>query len=502
MAPQPPETSYNGDPSRGRGGKSGTGRGGWAHQSDGVIYIPPECTRYVNSECYNDLELDLSQVGGSNKYICLLGDFNARIGTLKDYFNTDESVPDRVNSVFNDLFREESLEKYNISRIRSTKDATTNNFGYKFVEFCKCNNLSVLNGRFGKDKLIGALTCKDSSIVDYAVVSSSMFDLLLDFEILEFCHLYSDVHCPLTFSLTRVLSNQKVINYQPDVVNDPHIKLWDRQKSDVFITNIDGHEIERLLEHVNNLSDNTACTENNINMATDMIEKIIIEAAKASFGVTKQFKTNVKSKPWFNHDCKTAKRKFHLAKRIHAKQKSERTKRDLHTCSKVYKSTIKRCIKLYKRGIVKKLSHLRKGDLRQFWNIINDGGNKKECNVPVSDMYNYFKGQSDVNVDPSDMMDLFSDVHGDELLNSDITEAEVLKAAKKLKSNKAPGCDLILNEHITCTMPLMLTIYTKLFNAVFSSGIVPEQWLIGVINPIYKNKGDPLLPENYRPITI
>ena len=48
----------------------------------------------------------------------------------------------------------------------------------------------------------------------------------------------------------------------------------------------------------------------------------------------------------------------------------------------------------------------------------------------------------------------------------------------------------------------MLPIYTKLFNLVFNSGKIPESWTLGVIKPIYKNKGDPKLPENYRPITI
>ena len=42
----------------------------------------------------------------------------------------------------------------------------------------------------------------------------------------------------------------------------------------------------------------------------------------------------------------------------------------------------------------------------------------------------------------------------------------------------------------------------KLFNLVFSSGIVRETWLNGIIRPIYKNKGDANDLDNYRAITL
>ena len=43
---------------------------------------------------------------------------------------------------------------------------------------------------------------------------------------------------------------------------------------------------------------------------------------------------------------------------------------------------------------------------------------------------------------------------------------------------------------------------TKLFNVILASGIVPEQWSIGVIKPIYKSSGDDTDPRNYRGITL
>ena len=59
-------------------------------------------------------------------------------------------------------------------------------------------------------------------------------------------------------------------------------------------------------------------------------------------------------------------------------------------------------------------------------------------------------------------------------INKPITEKEILTAVKKLKNNKSPGVDNILNEHIKSTIQIMLPIYTKLFNIIFDTGIVPD----------------------------
>ena len=37
---------------------------------------------------------------------------------------------------------------------------------------------------------------------------------------------------------------------------------------------------------------------------------------------------------------------------------------------------------------------------------------------------------------------------------------------------------------------------------IIDTGNIPESWSIGAIKPLYKNKGYPTLPENYRHISI
>ena len=92
-----------------------------------------------------------------------------------------------------------------------------------------------------------------------------------------------------------------------------------------------------------------------------------------------------------------------------------------------------------------------------------------------------------------------------ENINLYISREEIFDCIKKLKNDKASGEDGIINEtteYIKSTAHQFINIYEKLFNLIFDCGIIPENWVIGKIKPIYKNKGDSSEHNNYRPITI
>ncbi|CAC5380042.1 unnamed protein product [Mytilus coruscus] len=89
----------------------------------------------------------------------------------------------------------------NVSLKRCSKDSSVpNNHGYKLIDFCKRNNLYIGNSRLpGNDYMIGLTTCKSVSLIDYLLLSSSIFPLIQEFNVLEFNPLFSDVHCGLCF---------------------------------------------------------------------------------------------------------------------------------------------------------------------------------------------------------------------------------------------------------------------------------------------------------------
>jgi len=78
-----------------------------------------------------------------------------------------------------------------------------------------------------------------------------------------------------------------------------------------------------------------------------------------------------------------------------------------------------------------------------------------------------------------------------------ITELEIRTAAKKLKNNKSPFSDKLKNEMNKSSLNQLMPVYLKLFNAILSSGTMPQTWCGGLITPVFKSgtKND---PSNYR----
>ncbi|ESO93899.1 hypothetical protein LOTGIDRAFT_104799, partial [Lottia gigantea] len=66
---------------------------------------------------------------------------------------------------------------------------------------------------------------------------------------------------------------------------------------------------------------------------------------------------------------------------------------------------------------------------------------------------------------------------------------EVKAGINKLKTYKTHDSDDIIKKFMIFSVSKMLLLYVNLFNLILESGVIPTDWQLGNITPIYK-KGD------------
>ena len=140
---------------------------------------------------------------------------------------------------------------------------------------------------------------------------------------------------------------------------------------------------------------------------------------------------------------------------------------------------------------------------RKYWKILN-GKRQEKTEADPEEMFKFFKksnfDENAANHESNANLTGENTIHNTSI-NEPITESEVKKAINHLKNNKSGGIDSIVNEHLKSRSHIIASL-VNIFNLVFDSGIIPESWTLGMIKPIYKNKGCKSDPANYRPITL
>ncbi|CAG2239248.1 unnamed protein product [Mytilus edulis] len=97
--------------------------------------------------------------------------------------------------------------------------------------------------------------------------------------------------------------------------------------------------------------------------------------------------------------------------------------------------------------------------------------------------------------------DVNSCIITDGILDSEITNEEVLNILKLSKAGKSPGCDEIPMEMYK--NQTAISALTQVFNICCNTGMIPELWSRGIITPIPKSStSDPRDPMSYRGITL
>ena len=146
---------------------------------------------------------------------------------------------------------------------------------------------------------------------------------------------------------------------------------------------------------------------------------------------------------------------------------------------------------------------------REYWKILNAsvGGKQNNIDIPLEKLLEHFRNLSAGSAEVDDIVDPelqplppLSEINLK--LDRQITEQEIIKAISTLKNGKASGNDHIKNELLKSLPHEYISILCKHFNTILDSGIIPREWGVGTIMPLFKNKGSALDPGNYRGITL
>ena len=396
-------------------------------------------------------------------------------------------------------------------------DNKSNNYGKRLIEVCKSFNLCIANGRLGSDKFLGNRTCKGSSVVDYAILSPLLFTSVKEFEILPFEPLMSDAHSGLHISLQCSVSNDNDGN----LANEESVvtkATWKPEQSDIFLQNISMVNVENYIEKLSTFCAVGTVTKEDVEVLVSECSSLLFDAAEAADMISHKTVTSrvaskfdsrkVHKKPWFNDECRRLRIQYRRAKNHKRRVNNVENFQFLHNASKDYKKCINKHLNEYKKDFIKKLRSLKNSDPKAYWNLLNKSSGCSSNiaqKVSLDTFAEHFRKLNTIPTENSDMIPEVDPAKVSEYnleLNAEITEQEVLMSLNKMKLNKACASDLILNEFLKFSKTKMLLAFTKLFNLVFTSGIIPDGWSQGIIHPIYKNKGDKTSPDNYRGITI
>ena len=350
-------------------------------------------------------------------------------------------------------------------------------------------------------------------LLHYLVVSPELFPFITEFDVIEFDPLLSDVHCRLNIELS-ILSIDSNLNDKGDpTCGSVKPKRWVSEQSNQFIDKVESKlDLTLLIDRLNSLDNNSISFAEELNDIVLSVNHIYIKSAEETFGTAKigdRRHKNVKisEQPWFTDACREKRKDFHEAKKIHNSQHNENSRRQLKAASKSYRSEMDKSHSEYQFKLENEMRNMYRSDPSELWKILNklNGSRDRGIDIPINELYDYFKNiNSDANDDVTghvfipDTIDEFNN----DILNDEISEDEILSAAKNLKNGKAAGYDMVTNEYIKSSLHLLLPFYKIFFNKILDTGVFPEIWTLGMILPVYKNKGDRLNPDNYRGITL
>jgi len=428
------------------------------------VYIPPD-TNYNNNL---RLFWDAQPFIGPSARALYLGDFNGRIGEA----NPGTAPPS----------------------VRQSQDKVKNARGQLLLDLLDLTGLEIGNGRLRGDEH-GAITCiKEASprprksVVDLLLYSPAVAHDIKRFKTLPWS--FSD-HFPLVLVLE--LNETATSSKKP-------AQLTSREKL-VAPANAKGYEaFSKDLDALLDLHEFTETVETEYSA----LRKFVHSTCKQHDLHKKQTLFTCKAK-WFDKECLTQRTEKDRALRAMRRATSATQMDELIS---VYKDRNKKYKQLCREkrdefNLKLQLSLQNHKKSSAFWAAVRTARQhvQKPIQIAKTAWHEHFSNvyAPYESYTPPCLPNTL--VQNDALLDGVITTQEIKLTLKKLKTNKAPGSDLIPNEYWKFGSDKLIGFLASLFTLCLSVGRVPSEWGKAYIIPIHK-KGDATDPSNFRPIAL
>ena len=165
---------------------------------------------------------------------------------------------------------------------RGNMDKGTNSYGDRLLELCQSVPLRICNGRIFGDT-VGCYTCykhNGQSIVDYCLVSPSLYDKISSFVVNELLSDLSD-HCSCVVTLKTSFICDKIMSESYDFIDKPKKMPWSEDISLRFENIFQNQSSKAFLTQ---FSKESLLSQESLDKAVESFSSFLVGAARTAGG--------------------------------------------------------------------------------------------------------------------------------------------------------------------------------------------------------------------------